>query len=147
MTQKSKGYKKRYMIFQIASISLLIFPLGIFTVLGFIRGTDTQKLSLGVGFVLSLLFTGANLIFKFAPRSAIWILIMALVLSLDKVQSVICVTGTCVMLEECVTSRLEKYYKSKYKINKEIDIRFEEQKKEKKERENGGAEESDQNQT
>lgn len=124
MSNKTREYKRKYMIFKIASLLLLFLPLGIFIVIAFIRGTTTQKLSLGVGVMLSLIFTIANVLFKLAPRSGIWILIIALTVAVQKVQSVIFITGVCVIIEECVTSRLEKYYHDKFKINREIDDRF-----------------------
>lgn len=125
MSNVTKGYKKKYVFFKILSILLLFLPLAAFIVDAFIRGTATQKTTLGVGVTLSLIFTAANVIFKIAPRSGIWILIIALCVAIQKIQNVIYITGTCVLLEECITSKVEKYYKDKYKINKEIDDRFE----------------------
>ena len=124
MSNVTKQYKKKYKTFQILSVLLLFLPVGIFVVMGFIQGTTAQKLSLGVGMTLSLLFTAANVVFKLAPRSGVWILIMALTVAMQKIQNVIYITGVCVILEECVTSKLEKYYRDKYKINREIDDRF-----------------------
>lgn len=124
MSNKTREYKRKYRFYQIASILLLFLPVGIFIVIAFIKGTTTQKMSLGLGVMLSLIFTLANVIFKLAPRSGVWILIIALCVAVQKIQNVIYVTGTCVILEEVVTSRLEKYYREKYKINREIDDRF-----------------------
>ena len=124
MSNVTKQYKKKYRTFQILSVLLLFLPVGIFIVLGFIRGTTAQKMTLGIGLTLSILFTAANVVFKLAPRSGVWILIMALAVSMQKIQNVIYITGVCVIIEECITSKLEKYYKDKYKINREIDDRF-----------------------
>lgn len=125
MSNKTREYKRKYRFYQIASLLLLFLPVGIFIVIAFVKGTTTQKMSLGLGVTLSLIFTLANVIFKLAPRSGVWILIIALCVAVQKIQNVIYVTGTCVILEEVVTSRLEKYYRDKYKINREIDDRFE----------------------
>ena len=124
MSNVTKQYKKKYRTFQILSVLLLFLPVGIFIVLGFIRGTTAQKMTLGIGVTLSVLFTAANVVFKLAPRSGVWILIMALAVSMQKIQNVIYITGVCVIIEECITSKLEKYYRDKYKINREIDDRF-----------------------
>ena len=124
MSNLTRGYKKKYMICKIASLLLLFLPVGIFIVVAFIRGTTTQKTTLGVGVTLSVIFTVANVIFKIAPRSGVWILIIALAVAIQKVQNVIYITGACVIIEECVTSKLEQYYKEKFKINREIDERF-----------------------
>lgn len=124
MSNLTRKYKRKARFYQIASLLLLFVPVGIFIVIAFVNGTTTQKMSLGMGVTLSLIFTMANVIFKLAPRSGVWILIIALCVAVQKIQNVIYVTGTCVILEEVLTSRLEKYYRDKYKINREIDARF-----------------------
>ena len=124
MSDRSKALKKKYLLFKICSLLLLFVPLVVFVVVAFIRGTTTQKMSLGIGVTLCLIFTIANARFKWAPRSAIWILMIALTIAMEKIQSVIYVVGICAIIEECVTSRLESYYLQKYKINKEIDARI-----------------------
>ena len=124
MSDRSKALKKKYLLFKICSLLLLFVPLVVFVVVAFIRGTTTQKMSLGIGVTLCLIFTIANAMFKWAPRSAIWILMIALTIAMEKIQSVIYVVGICAIIEECVTSRLESYYLQKYKINKEIDARI-----------------------
>lgn len=124
MSDVTKGYKKKYRLYQILSLLLLFLPVGIFIVIAFFRGTVTQKTTLGVGVTLSAIFMVANALFKLAPRSGVWILIMALAVAIQKIQNVIYITGACVIIEECVTSKLEKYYKDKFKINREIDERF-----------------------
>lgn len=124
MSEKTKACKKKYIFFKILSILLLFLPVGIFIVMAYFKGTTTQKVSLGVGVTVSVLFTAANFIFKIAPRSAVWILLLTLTISIQKIEDVIYVVSVCVILEECVTSKLEDYYKGKYKINKEIDDRI-----------------------
>ena len=124
MSNLTRTYKRKARFYQILSILLLFGPVAVFVVIAFVKGTTTQKMSLGMGVTLSLIFTMANVIFKLAPRSGVWILIIALCVAVQKIQNVIYVTGTCVILEEVVTSRLEKYYRDKYKINREIDDRF-----------------------
>lgn len=124
MSNLTRTYKRKARFYQIASLLLLFVPVAVFVAIAFVKGTTTQKMSLGLGVTLSLIFTMANVIFKLAPRSGVWILIIALCVAVQKIQNVIYVTGTCVILEEVVTSRLEKYYREKYKINREIDDRF-----------------------
>lgn len=124
MSDMTRSLHKKYLLCKIASILLLFLPLMIFLILAFVEGSTQEKISLGVGVTLTAIFTAANVLFKIAPRSSIWILIIALTIVLEKIQIVIYVTGACVILEECVTSRLESYYLQKYKINKEIDGRL-----------------------
>ena len=124
MSDLTRSLHKKYLICKIASILLLFLPLMIFLILAFIEGSTQEKVSLGVAVTLTVIFTAANVLFKIAPRSSIWILIIALTIVLEKIQIVIYVTGGCVILEECVTSRLESYYLQKYRINKEIDGRL-----------------------
>ena len=124
MSNKSRDLKKKYLTCKILSLLLIFLPVTIFMIIAFANGTTTQKVGLGLGVTLSIFFAIANAMFKLAPRSTVWILIITLTVAVQKIQSVIYVTGACVILEECITSKLEKYYHDKYKINKEIDERF-----------------------
>lgn len=124
MSDKTKSYRKKYIICKILSLCLLFLPLVVFVGISFFRGTTTQKMTLGIGVTLCLIFTIANAMFKWAPRSAIWILIIALTIAINKIQHVIYIVGICVIVEECITSKLEKYYHDRYVINNQIDDRI-----------------------
>ena len=124
MSDKTKSYRKKYIICKILSLCLLFLPLVIFIGISFVRGTVTQKTTLGIGVTLCLIFTIANAMFKWAPRSAIWILIIALTIAINKIQHVIYIVGIGVIIEECITSKLEKYYHDRYVINNQIDDRI-----------------------
>lgn len=130
MSNKSRDLKKKYLTCKVLSLLLIFLPVAIFMIIAFANGTTTQKVGLGLGVTLSIFFAIANAMFKLAPRSTVWILIITLTIAVQKIQSVIYVTGACVILEECITSKLEKYYHDKYKINKEIDERFDIKEKE-----------------
>ena len=124
MSDRTKSYRKKYIICKILSLCLLFLPLVIFIGTSFVRGTVTQKTTLGIGVTLCLIFTIANAMFKWAPRSAIWILIIALTIAINKIQHVIYIVGIGVIIEECITSKLEKYYHDRYVINNQIDDRI-----------------------
>ena len=124
MSNQSRKYRRLYWAFKIISLMLLFLPLAIFFVIEYNGSTTTEQVTLGVGIVVSAIFAAANAMFKLAPRSSIWILIISLAIAAEKIQNVIYVTGTCVILEEVITSKLESFYKDKYKVNKEIDKRF-----------------------
>ena len=139
MSKKSRELKRKYLICKILSLLLLFLPVGIFIAIAFISGSTVQKMSLGIGVTLCLIFTLANVAFKWAPRSSLWILLIALTVALQKIAQVIFIVGACAIIEECITSKLEKYYHDKYKINKEIDERFEVDEPEEEEHEESDA--------
>lgn len=124
MSDITKGYKKKYIILKVISFLLLFLPVLIFMIVAFIKGTSTQKVTLGIGVTISVIFMIANILFKLAPRSTFWILIITLTIAIQKISDVIFVTGTCVIIEECIINRLADYYGNKYRINKEIDERI-----------------------
>ena len=124
MSDITKGYKKKYIILKVISFLLLFLPVLIFMIVAFIKGTSTQKVTLGIGVTISVIFMIANILFKLAPRSTFWILIITLTIAIQKIADVIFVTGTCVIIEECIINRLADYYGNKYRINKEIDERI-----------------------
>ena len=124
MSDITKEYKKKYIILKVISFLLLFLPVLIFMIVAFIKGTSTQKVTLGIGVTISVIFMIANILFKLAPRSTFWILIITLTIAIQKIADVIFVTGTCVIIEECIINRLADYYGNKYRINKEIDERI-----------------------
>lgn len=124
MSKQSKTYRKLYWAFKIISLMLLFLPIAIFMVIEFKDASTTEQVTLGVGVVISAVFAAGNAIFKLAPRSSVWILIISLAIAAEKIQNVIYVTGACVIIEEVITSKLEKHFREKYKVNKEIDKRF-----------------------
>lgn len=123
---KSYGHKAK--LFSILSILATISPLIIYSIIGFVQGEVTQKLTLGLAIIVCLLFTLINIVFKRHIRSTVWILLLGIYMCLNNITILLVVVALTTILDEFVLTPIARKYKSKYNINKEIDKRIPENK-------------------
>lgn len=124
MSDITKGYKKKYLIFKITSIVITILPMFIYLILGFANGSSEQKFVLGLMTFVAICLTGVNLLFKYSIRSTIWILLIGVYVCLNNITTLLIVIALCTIIDEFILTPLAKKYKDKYKMNKEIDARL-----------------------
>lgn len=120
MTQK---YKKKLNNLRVLSFILTIMPVIVYTVLGFINGTITEKVSLGLCAFLSILFMLINIMFKYHIRSTLWIMLIGIYVCVNNIIPLLITMATSTIIDEFVLVPLINKYKNKYTINKEIDLR------------------------
>lgn len=125
MTDVTKKYKKRAKWFKFISVSLVLIPLLIYAVMGFINGTIGQKTTLGLTLIVCLIFVLINAVFKYNIRSTIWILLLGIQICLKNITSLLVIIALATMMDEFIFTPLAKKYKQKYIINNEIDKRGE----------------------
>lgn len=123
MTDLTKKYKNRAKWCKIISVSLVLIPLLIYAVIGFINGTIGQKVSLGLTLIICLIFTLINVVFKYHIRSTIWIMLLGIQICLTNITSLLVIISLSTMMDEFIFTPLAKKYKQKYIINNEIDKR------------------------
>lgn len=123
MTDLTKKYKNRAKWCKIISVSLVLIPLLIYAVIGFINGTIGQKVSLGLTLIICLIFTLINVVFKYHIRSTIWIMLLGIQICLTNITSLLIIISLSTMMDEFIFTPLAKKYKQKYIINNEIDKR------------------------
>lgn len=120
----TKHYFKLMIIFLILSALCLFGPISVFFLRAFIVGDTAQKLTMGVTFTIALILFFINLIMKSHLRSVIWVLLLGVFAVIDHYLLIIIVFAIACFLEELIFSPLYRYYKSKVRINKEIDKRI-----------------------
>lgn len=120
MTNK---YKKIYKLTYMLSILLAITPLIICVILGFKNGSVGSKFTLGICIMLAAILTLVNLLFKYHIRSTIWILLIGIYVSLQKITPLLIVMAVTTIINEFILEPISRAYKQKYIINKEIDKR------------------------
>lgn len=121
----TKKLKAKYVIASLISILLNICPLLVFTIIAFISGTAiVHKVTLSMTLLLVLIFTLITFINKTVFRSKLWILLIGLWLCLDNILAPLIVFASCQVLDELIVTPIKKYYRDRYKINKEIDKRL-----------------------
>lgn len=125
MTDVTKKYKNRAKWCKIISVSLVLIPLLVYAVMGFINGTISQKTTLGFTLIVCLIFVLINAVFKYNIRSTIWILLLGIQICLKNITSLLVIIALATMMDEFIFTPLAKKYKQKYIINNEIDKRGE----------------------
>lgn len=123
MSTVTNSYKKKRNLFRALSILITILPILVFTVIGFVEGTITEKVSLGICLFLALLFVLINILFKHHIRSTIWILLIGIYVCVRNITPLLIIMAFSTAIDEFILDPLAKSYANKYKINKEIDKR------------------------
>lgn len=119
----TKKYQRLSILFQCLSILVLVAPLAYYTILGFINGETTEKLTLGITFVIAAILFIVNVLFKYHIRSTIWILVLGIYFCIDNILPLLFMVAIGTILDEFVLTPLHKSYKNKCTINREIDKR------------------------
>lgn len=127
MSDITKQYKTKSIIFFWLGILLTFLPLIIFGVAGCVSGTIVlaNKLRLGICFATAILLTVMGVKSKYNCRSITYILLFGCYYVVANIHIVIFVAGVCCILDEFFVRPLHKHYKEKLTINKEIDKRYE----------------------
>lgn len=123
MSTVTNSYKNKRNLFRALSILITVLPILVFTVIGFVEGTITEKVSLGICLFLALLFVLINILFKHHIRSTIWILLIGIYVCVRNITPLLIIMAFSTAIDEFILDPLAKSYANKYKINKEIDKR------------------------
>ena len=123
MSTVTKSYKNKRNLFRALSILITVLPILVFTVIGFVEGTITEKVSLGICLFLALLFVLINILFKHHIRSTIWILLIGIYVCVRNITPLLIIMAFSTAIDEFILDPLAKSYANKYSINKEIDKR------------------------
>ena len=119
----TKKYQRLAILFHALSILVLVAPLAYYTIYGFINGETTEKLTLGITFVIACILLVINVLFKYHIRSTIWILVLGIYFCIDSIMPLLLMVAIGTILDEFVLTPLYKSYHNKCTINKEIDKR------------------------
>ena len=119
----TKKYQRLAILFHALSILVLVAPLAYYTIYGFINGEVTEKLTLGITFVIACILLVINVLFKYHIRSTIWILVLGIYFCIDSIMPLLLMVAIGTILDEFILTPLYKSYHNKCTINKEIDKR------------------------
>lgn len=120
----TKHYFKLMIIFLLLSCFCIFGPMLFFFGRAFVVGDTAQKTTLGITFMIAAVLFGINLVMKSHLRSVLWVLLLGVFIVMDHYLAIIIVFAVSCFLEELIFSPLYRYYKSKVRINKEIDKRI-----------------------
>lgn len=125
MSDITKKYKHLYLLFMCLSIIILIVPLIVYVIKGFIDGDVGEKFTLGITITIAAMLVALNILFKYHIRSTIWIVVLGIYVAVDNILPLLLCVAIGTIVDEFVLTPLAKHYKNKASINKEIDKRLE----------------------
>lgn len=125
MSNITKKYTNLYWLFRSISFLVLIVPLIVYGVKGFIEGDVTEKFTLGMTISIAAILVALNILFKYHIRSTIWIIVLGIYFCIDNIMPLLLCIAIGTILDEFIFTPLYKSYKNKATINKEIDKRVE----------------------
>lgn len=124
MSNITKKYTNLYWLFRSISFLVLIVPLIVYGIKGFIEGDVTEKFTLGMTISIAAILVALNILFKYHIRSTIWIIVLGIYFCIDNIMPLLLCIAIGTILDEFIFTPLYKSYKNKATINKEIDKRL-----------------------
>lgn len=124
---KSKTPTKKYGrlagLFETLSWALLVIPMAIYIVSGFLIGSVVSKVILGLTAIAAIIILLIAALQKTKLRSPFWIVAIGLSFCLTEIYPLLLIMGAATLLDELVFSPLGKHYRTLHTINREIDKR------------------------
>lgn len=121
----TKKYKNKLKFVRLLSFTLTVLPVILYAILGFYNGSVGEKVSLGICTLLAIMFVIINVMFKYHIRSTLWIMLIGIYICIENIIPLLITMAASTIIDEFVLVPLIKKYKDKYIINKEIDLRGE----------------------
>ena len=125
MNQSTIKYKRLYLLFKLISVLIIVAPIGYYVLntLIFAEITTVDRFIVSATTISCIILAILNLVLQVFKHSKFWLIMIGLALVLPDITTFIIVFGCANIVNEIVIEPLEKHYKSKYTINKEIDKR------------------------
>lgn len=119
----TKKYRIGYWLTLVGSWVVTLVPLLYYTILGFMNGTAGQKFGLGIMLIVALILVAVNVLMKLHLRCILWVIVIGVCLCLKEIMTLLIFMGATTCLDELCLTPLNKHFKAKLTINKEIDKR------------------------
>ena len=125
MHERTKRFRRLYILFLITSLLLNIAPLATYTIKALMESDLVhEKVALTMTVMIVLILTIVSIVNKITLRSLLWIVLIDIYVCLDYIMTPLIIIAVCQILDELMITPLKKYYKTKVRINKEIDARL-----------------------
>ena len=124
ITKTTKQAKGLFILFMAMSILCNVAPLAAYTIAAYCAGAlVAEKVMLTTTVFIVLIMTAVAFINKTAMKSRIWILLLGLYMCLDNFITPLLIIGICQIVDEWIATPLQRHFRNKYTINKEMDKR------------------------
>ena len=95
----------------------------IFVIWGFVEGTPHRKMALGGLMVIAIVLVVINILMKLSLRCVPWIMLLGIYICLQEITVLLIIMAVTTVVDELILTPLEKRFREKLVINKEIDKR------------------------
>lgn len=119
----TKKYRKGYWTCKILSWCITLLPMLIFVIWGFVEGTPHRKMALGGLMVIAIVLVVINILMKLSLRCVPWIMLLGIYICLQEITVLLIIMAVTTVVDELILTPLEKRFREKLVINKEIDKR------------------------
>ena len=119
----TKKYRKSYWTCKILSWCITLLPMLIFVIWGFVEGTPHRKMALGGLMVVAIVLVVINILMKLSLRCVPWIMLLGVYICLQEITVLLIIMAVTTVVDELILTPLEKRFREKLVINKEIDKR------------------------
>lgn len=123
-SEPTKHYHRMDIFFSILSWAIMLIPMAVFIVMGFITGPVVSKVALGLTTIAAIIMLAIAALQKTKLRSPFWLVVIGLAFCLNEVYTMLIIMGVATIMDELIFSPLSKYYHSRYVINDQIDKRL-----------------------
>lgn len=123
-SEPTKHYHRMDIFFSILSWAIMLIPMAVFIVMGFITGPIVSKVALGLTTIAAIIMLAIAALQKTKLRSPFWLVVIGLAFCLNEVYTMLIIMGVATIMDELIFSPLSKYYHSRYVINDQIDKRL-----------------------
>lgn len=121
----TKKYRLLTWIFGIFTFLCNVGPLAVYAIQGLCTADlIVEKVSLTCTIFVVVLLSVIAWVNKTTMRSRVWVVMLGLYFSLDHFITPLIIIAVTQILDEWIINPLYKYFKNKYRINKEIDKRL-----------------------
>lgn len=119
----TKKYRKSYWTCKTLSWCITLLPMLIFVIWGFVEGTPHRKMALGGLMVIAIVLVVINILMKLSLRCVPWIMLLGIYICLQEITVLLIIMAVTTVVDELILTPLEKRFREKLVINKEIDKR------------------------
>lgn len=123
-SKTTKKYRRAYWILTAISWALVLGPLIFYVIYGFITGGTVEKFSLGITTMAAIGLTAFSIVFKKHIRSTFFIILLGIYLAIREITVVLIILSVCTILDEFLIAPMQRSYREKLVINKQIDRRM-----------------------
>lgn len=121
MTSKLKNLS---ILLSIVSVLLNIGPLLGYVIASVLQADlVTEKIALSMTVLIVIILTLVSFVNKIALRSRLWIILIGMYICLDSIMTPLIIIACCQVIDELIIHPLAEHFSTRYKINREIDLR------------------------